>query len=431
MGGGLGAKAVSLGQFDSFLDWLITSGDGKLPKDLYGTVAWNFWAVNLRADSIAQVPYAVYPVGLPEEDETEENAEDFEIDLVPYLWTAEAWLCLLGAAYWLKRANRAGLQGLQVLNSQTMRVKEWDADGPTVFEQKVGAKTKLYPAKEIVYFRSFNPDNDIGPGVSSGKVVTTESTLIKNASEWAGQFFERGAIPATILWTEGQVPDPELERIRTAWEKLTKGVQKAWRTIVLRKGLRPEVIGMPVKDLAMPELERTKKEQILAGHKIPPGLAEAKTNRAERSALQFEFWTQCIKPEVQVWLKPAVNEQLLNPLGLRINWDFKQIEAIQAAELEKAEAMAFAIGGVALPAHTANVMSVDEVRSWIDAVGQAANLPALDEEFTPEERVAPQPFGGPAQEGPGTSALAENVEARSRPKAQAPVWGHHRISLPS
>jgi len=172
--------------------------------------------------------------------------------------------------------------------------------------------------------------------------------------------------------------------------------------------------------------------QILAANKIPPGLAEAKTNRAERNALQFEFWTQCIKPEVAVWLQPALNEQLFNPMGLRIAWSFSEIEAIQAAELEKAEAMAFAINGVALPAYQANLISVDEARSWIDAVGQAAALPPLDEEFTPEERIAPQPFGAPPQEGPGTQEPKQSTtEASTRPKAQPPGWGRHRVSLPS
>ncbi|HUW14423.1 MAG TPA: phage portal protein, partial [Anaerolineae bacterium] len=209
MGGQLGTKAVSLGQLDSFLDWLVDGKDSKMPKDLYAEVAWNFWAVNLRADSIAQVPYAVYPMDMPEGDETEDNAVEFDIDLKPYLWAAEAWLQLMGAAYWLKRANRVGLQALQVLNSQTMRLLKWDADGPVSFVQQVGALTQIYKAEEIVYFRTFSPDTDLGPGVSSGHVAATESTLIRNANEWAAKFFEKGAIPSVILSTDQAIPDSE------------------------------------------------------------------------------------------------------------------------------------------------------------------------------------------------------------------------------
>jgi HK97 family phage portal protein len=354
---------------------------------------------------------------------------DWDIDMRTTLWTVEAWLCLKAAAYVLKRGNRAGLQGLQVLNANSMRVKEYDNDGPTVFEQRVGTQTKLYKPEEMVYFRTFDPRDDIHEGVAAGQVGLRSGSLVKAANEWAAAFFSNGAIPAVFLTTEGAVPPVEKDRIQTRWEKMLKGVQRAFKTTVLERGLKPTVIGMPIKELAMPELDRSQREQILAAHGIPPGLAEAKTNRAERDSLQYEFWTHCIIPEEEVWIEPVLNEQLFNPLGLRISFQHKEIEAIQREEIKKAESLAFAITGAILPAYQANTVNVSEVRSWIDAVGKSAGLPPLEENFEPEERVAPQPFGGPAQEGPSTSA--ENVENRSRPKAQAPVWGHHRISLPS
>ena len=430
-GGVLGTKAVTLTQYDSFLDWLVSGGDGSEPQDLYKGVAWAFWCANLRADSIAQVPYAIYDAE-SEEDEEENEFEGWEIELANTLWLVEAWLSLKGAAYVLQQTAGGRLTGLRVLNANTMRVLKWDADGPTVFRQQVGSEHRDFPADQIVYFHTFNPRNDIGEGVSSGQVAKTANELIYNSNEWATKFFENGAIPAVILETESAIPPGERERISSVWKRALGGVRNVWETMVLRKGMKVQVVTPPVKDLAMPELERTKRDQILAANKIPPGLAEAKTNRAERSALQFEFWTQCIKPEVAVWIKPALNEQLFNPMGLRIAWDWNEIEAIQAAELKKAEAMAFAINGVALPAYQANLISVDEARSWINSVGQAAALPPLDEEFTPEERIAPQPFGQPPQEGPGTQEPKQSTtEASTRPKAQPPEWGRRRVSLPS
>ena len=428
MGGQLGTKAVSLGQLDNFLDWLVDGKDSKLPKDLYAAVAWNFWAVNLRADSIAQVPYAVYPMELPEGDETEDNTVEFDIDLTSYLWAAEAWLQLMGAAYWLKRANRVGLQTLQVLNSQTMKLKTWGADGPKTFEQKVGAQTQLYRADEIVYFRTFSPDTDLGPGISSGHVAATESTLIKNANEWAAKFFEKGAIPSVILSTDQAIPDSELERVRNVWEKFTMGVANAWRTVVLRSGLKPTVIGMPVKDLAMPELERTKKEQILAAHGIPPGLAEAKTNRAEREGLQFELWSQCIKPEVQIRLKPVINTQLLNPMGLRIKWRFNKIEAIQRAEIGKAESASFLFNGMMIPAYDANLVSIEEARAVLGAILDWVDLPVLQDTFEPEERTPPPMLAAGGNGGEEGDQGRPEPRGQTPPKALAPTWGLHRVS---
>jgi HK97 family phage portal protein len=429
-GGVLGAKAVSLTQYDQFLDWLVDGGAGDEPQELYRAVAWAFWCANLRADSVAQVPYAIYRE-YTDEDEEENEFEGWEIDLSQRLWLVEAWLALTGHAFLLKRTTGGVLTDLQVLNANTVEVHEWDNDGPTVFRQKVGSQWRDFPAEQMVYFRTFNPRDDINAGVSSGHVAQAASQLVYNVNEWAVRFFENGAIPAVILETESAIPDNERERIRTTWKRMVGGVRNVWETLVLRKGMKVQVVTPPVKDLAMPELERTKRDQILAAHKIPPGLAEAKTNRAERSALQFEFWTQCIKPEVGVWLKPALNEQLFNPMGLRIAWDWNEIEAIQVAELEKAEAMAFAINGVILPAYQSNLVSVEEARSWINAVGTAAALPPLDEDFTPEERVAPQPFGQPQQPGPGQTEGGNDQGERTRPKAQPPEWGRLRVSLPN
>ena len=430
-GGVYGTKAVSLGDVDNFLDWLVTGGDGSEPQDLYAAVAWTFWCVNLRANNISQVPYAVYPMDLEEADETEDNVVEWPIDLTQTLWKVEAWLSLKAAAYVLKRAKGAMLDKLQVLNANTMRVLRYDEDGPTVFRQQVGAKHKDYPAEEIVYFRTFNPKDDIREGVASGQVGQVTGSLIKNANDWASKFFENGAIPAVMLTTEGAVPPNEKTRIEGVWEKMLRGVQKAFKTVVLERGLKPTVVGQPIKDLAMPDLERTKREQILAAHLIPPGLAEAKTNRAERESLQYELWTQALVPELVVHLGPTLNEQLFNPQGLRVKFQTNKVEAIQREEIAKAESAAFYIGGVANVAYEANVISVDEYRRVVDQVLVMGDMPKLDETFTPEERMPVMPVGGGDDNAPGTPEIpsGDNVANRTNPKALAPQWGRQMVCL--
>ena len=50
------------------------------------------------------------------------------------------------------------------------------------------------------------------------------------------------------------MPDPEIERVQNVWQNLFGGVRNAFKTAVLRLGLKPTVIGFPLKDLALPEL---------------------------------------------------------------------------------------------------------------------------------------------------------------------------------
>lgn len=454
-GGAYGSKAVSVEDMDNFLDWLVDAGEGKDAEDLYRTVAWVFWCVNRRANAVSRMPYLIFPMEVEEDDD--EQAVEFGIDLRRTLWWVEGWLSLKAAAYVLKHwedRRQTVLEDLQVLNARTMAVKTWDERGrPTSFEQKSGTQRVIYPAEQMLYFRTFDPFDDVREGVAAGTVGAQPGRLIRNANNWATAFFENGAIPAVLLTTEGTVPLQEKNRIQDLWNKVLKGVQRAFGTVVLEKGLTPTVIGPPIDDLAMPELEKSQKEQILAAYLLPPGLGEAKTNRAERDALKAEAYEECYIPECETWIEPVLNDQLFNPLGLRVSFQYAQIEVLQVKELEKAEASSFLVTGVMKPAYEANAVSLDEYRAWIGKIGEMSEMPPLDENFEPEERTPPQlqPFTGEEEPDAGggdedePTPIDERVENRmpkavgppgaqtgADPKASAPPrWGCLKVSLPS
>ena len=429
IGGALGAKALTIRQFDEFLDYVAAGGDGKTAQDLYKCVAWAFWCANLRANNIAKIPYAVYPLELPEDDEDADRQVEWPFDMRPVLWLDEMWLSLKGASYDLKQMQGDMLTGLRSLNANSMHVEEWDADGPTLFRQQVGGKTVFYPADQIVYMRSFDPGGDIHEGVSSGQVGSEAGSLIKHANLWASGFFENGAIPSIILEAQGQVSKADRDEIRSVWKRALGGIRNVWEVMVLRKGLEAKVITPPVSDLAMPDLERTKRDQILAAHMIPPGLGETKTNRAERDALQYELWDQALIPHIETHIGPTLDKQLFNPLGLRIRFETWKIEAIQKEEIAKAESSAFYISGVMSKAYEDNVTSVDEYRRVLNQILDMGNMPLLDETFTPEERTPLQLTPGEEGEDDGGNEVSDNIENRVSPKALPPQWGHLTVSL--
>ncbi len=434
IGSGLGRKAVSVGQVDDFMDWLLKKGgEGTDPQALYARVAWTFWASNLRANAVIKAPYKIYTAE-SDEDTKDNEVETFDLDLADMLWAVQMWLQLHGAAYVLKRENRAGIQGLQVLNANTMSIEKFDADGPTVFKQKVGSKQKLYSADQILYFHTFNPKNDLGPGVPAGDVAQKPGELVAESNAWAAKFFANGAIPAVFLTTDSPVSKEAAKEVESRWNRIMQGVRNAFKTKVLPSGLVPTVIGQPIQDLAMPELAKSSKEQILASHGIPIGYAEPKTNRAERQALHFELWTDWVIPEAEHYLQPVIDEQLLAEFGFRIGWDWSSVEAIQNAELEKAESMSFVVGDVMLPAYDANAVSVDETRAVIDALLEKMDLPSLEESFTPEERAPAIPFGGaPGEENENPTGTPQggDEDKSVKKKLTPPQWGGHRASFRS
>jgi hypothetical protein len=412
----------------------VDEGDGTGPQELYKAVAYTFWCSRYRANNIASLPYYVFPMEVEEDDK--DLQVEWGIDLRPLLWVIETWLSLMGAAYMYKLEEGRTLEDLIILNANTMSVKTWDRWGrPTQFEQKIRTERQTFPADEIVYFRTFDSKDDVREGTSSGEVAQIPGTLVRNANEWASSFFGNGAIPAVLLVTDDAVPPSEKERIKGVWNKMAQGVRKAFSTVVLERGLKPVVVGQPIKDLAMPELEETKRLQILAAHDLPPGLIEPRKNRAESESLRLAAWQDHLEPYCEVFIEPALNEQLFNPLGLRVSFQYNLLEVYQANELEKGEKAAFFISGVMLPAYDANTVSIDEVRATIDAVITSAGLPPLEAAFEPEERT-PSPLLAAANEAEDEGAstdIAENIENRTQPKAlpkvTAPRWGHHRVSM--
>ena len=208
--GGGAAKALSVEQF---FDYLKDLDEGDV-RDIYEKVAYVYRCIELRANALSAIPWAVYY-------EDGEDEVDWPIPMRRHLWKSEAFLSLAGANYILKQQNRLAraeerLSGLQVLNAYTMRpvTKEGDPTaGIVAFEQKIGGWSKVYKPEQIVYSSKWSPKNDYGPGVAPGQVVQVPGETDANADVWSAKYFENGAIPLTIRGAEGMIPDEEVKRV--------------------------------------------------------------------------------------------------------------------------------------------------------------------------------------------------------------------------
>jgi len=360
-------KALTVDQFFDYLDRLT---DEPTKTKIYATVSWVYRCIELRANTLSSIPYKIL------RGETE--IEDFVIDFDALLWALEADLCIFGAGYWLKDRPRV-TEELQRLNPKTIRVKKSPTKGIIGFEQQVEARTIQFKPEQMVYFRYYSPDDDLGPGVSPLQVALEAADLGRNANVWASQFFSHGAIPAVILHTEQNVPDNEIERVGGAWNKLTQGAQKAWRTIVLRRGLKPEVIGQPIKDLAMTELFDTIRSQIAVAFGVPQTMLSDAANYATAKEHRLSFYQDTILPKA-AQIEAAINKQLMDEMGLEFYFDTGAIEAIQKDEAEKAEYIRMLVDG--------QIITKDEAR---EAMGYEPMTPDQEDELVPDQPPATMP----------------------------------------
>lgn len=329
IGGATGYKGITLSDFDTWLDAQIT-GKGD-PAEMYKAVAWAYRCVQLRANAVASMPFVVVKEGSDDE-------VDSPWPLTRLLWNTEAALSVWGAFYWLKRSNRVLLKELQWLNPLTMKA-EYDETGIKWFEQKVGTIYKRFEPKQIVYGHSFNPYDDLGPGVSPLQVALEAAGIAKGINQWAAGFFEHGAIPALLLHTDTTLPRGEAERIEGAWNRMVAGMRNAWKAVVLQGGLKPEVIQPPVNTLALPELQAGVRAQIATAMGIPQTMLEDAANFATAKEHKQSFILDTIAPECEM-IQEVANEQLFQLYGLELQFRPQDLDILQEDEEQRAGSLA-------------------------------------------------------------------------------------------
>ncbi len=167
-----------------------------------------------------------------------------------------------------------------------------------------------------------------------------------NIDRFASAFFQRGAIPATILQVENGYDPAQQQRLENWWKKLLQGVKRAWETIAVPMSIKPIVVGSPIKDLAVPELENQVREKICASLGVAESIAGQAANYAVSKEDYLSFYRDTIIPEAGV-IEPALNEQVFNPQGIQLTFNPEELDIMQEDETSRAQAFAqYVTGGL-------------------------------------------------------------------------------------
>jgi HK97 family phage portal protein len=396
-GGEPGLRSISQ---EEFLHLTSGEAEGKIVSvnDAYRLVGWVYRCVQLRANTIAGLPWSV-----------RRGEEEVELwyELTPALRAIEFALCLCGAAYALKLRRGKLVADLQPLNPNTMVTLADSRQGITGFEQRVGGQTQRFASEDIVFIRYLHPTDDLGPGISPAAVALAAARLAHYSNTFLAKFFENGAMPAVILTTEQPLAEADAERVRTWWQRAFGGVQRSWRTAILQKGLEPRVVGTSVRDLAVGPLLAEARQQIAVAFGIPQTLLEDAANFATAREHKLSFYYETIFPEARL-IEAALNEQLFAELGLEFTFQYGQVEAIQQDEAVKAQALMQLVG--------AGIITADEAR---EQMGFEPRAPAPVPIATPSQPSAEEQPPVAAR-GLGRDAIQEL--ARWRDKAARRGW---------
>ena len=358
----------------------------------YGMVPLIYRAVKLRCDALSSVPVHIY------KGETEVDWP-FEAELEDLIWKTEASMLLNGAGYWLKNSNDVRVMDLQWINPFSMTV-EYDNDFR--FIQYAGARTNgPWTLDEIVYFREWDPYQDVHPGVSAAIVALGDSRLLNYITRFGYHFFEGGAMPVTVLGLAGSMPDTEVKKVESKFKRSLTNLKNAFRVI----GVKSEMIDIktltpPLKDLALPVLYAQAKKNVGASFGIPTTMLEdPAANRATADTHRLSFWADTVRPRGGLF-DNFINNQLLKQMGLRLEFGFDEMDIFQVDEHERSDSvLKYVQAGMSL-LMASQILGVDLTKE------QIAQLQAEAEES--KERA---------------KEMAERLQGAPKPPGSAPVYG--------
>lgn len=358
-------------------------------------VPYLYRAIDIRAKSVASVPFALY------RGQTDITKDEASKPLVQQITTmlrqSEGALCFYGASYYELATNSVGrnLTPFWLLPSSVQPAID-------VYQGLQGFR-RLGPGglvelgfDEVIYTWLDNYTAELGPGIAPAAVVLSAAGMLHDLDTFASSFFRRGGVKMTLLTVEGDPKKGEVEKLDAWWKRMVGGVKSAFGSVVIRAGVKPQVIGSDIKDTNSPQLTKLAREDVATGMGVPFSLlASSALAGGTADAERLNYYDLTILPECEL-LEVSFNTQWLDQIGVRMAFQPERLEVYQRAELGKAQSIAALVGQP--------VMTIDEGRARLELPPMAQAQPATLAEQPPTADSQPPTTDGSAD--PQSSVLS-------------------------
>lgn len=350
-----GLKAVAIDELPPEAWTFYSGGQDKKPlqllKEYWRAVPWLFRGVQLRAQALSALPFAIVNrVGKDVDTSADyDNILGFLPDPVSLLYLVEAALTLLGRAYLFREKNRARTLDLRYLlpTSITPKINETPGRDEPVglvgFIRQLRHGKKLLPVEDIVYFWTPDPFVELGPPTGSpGQAALRAAGALFSIDGFANAFFSRGAIKATLLTVEGSPREGEKKKLEAWWRRFITGAKNAFAAKVISAAVKPVILGEGMGELSDTEFTKEKREDIATALGVPQTMlwSTAAAGLGGGSVVtsdNLSFYRDTIVPEAE-FAASVLNSQLLDGLGYRLDFRPETLDVYQADENERAAA---------------------------------------------------------------------------------------------
>ena len=309
----------------------------------YQAVAYLYRCVNIRATSITRVPWAimqgdneVWLSTVPSPPTALAYLQNFK----RLLSLTEAALCLAPEAFWFIERNRAKILSLRWHAPNSVVPQFSEQTGLTGFKRILDrGRAQSFEPTDYVYFPLPNPLHETIPGRPPAQAAMSSAGVLYNIDQFASNFFERGAIKATLLTVDGNPMPAEMERLEAWWKRFFSGSKSAWETAAVRAGVTPVVVGEGMENLATADLSEERRQDIATALGVPHSIVMSNAaNYATAQQDALSFYDMTVIPSLS-HIVEIVNESLLGPSGYRMELRPEEMSIYQADEERRSNSL--------------------------------------------------------------------------------------------
>lgn len=388
----------------------ITVKDRRL-GELFSLVGIVNRCVTIRAAALSNLPWSIDDMSGNEVITSKDRRLDSEWlwlgDFVRNLYLLEASMTILSRGYiynepvTVHRVPNEPPTKLRWL-SPLATAPNWDKEmGIKDFTRIAGhGDQRILPYEAVAFCWHQSPMGETDFAPSAVQAALQASNVIESLDKFAKQFFDRGAIKATILQVDGATPIKERQKLKEWWERVTAGLQNAWKTEVASSAVTPVIVGEGLAEIANTQISKDKASEVATVMGVPGSLLFANAaNYATASVDERNFYTYTVIPDSKL-IEEELNAKFFKPQGLLLNFHPEQLDCFQESSVNRATVVkTLTDSGMPLleSLEIAGVAVSDEMRVKLEKIEE-------------EKKV---------QEEERTKAMAEGMQ--QQPNGQAPI----------
>lgn len=257
---------------------------------------------------------------------------------------------LYGAGTFVLEKDGNDIIALHLLQQENVEVTKFTYDyfkkDWSLTYRPVGSSEVEISKENLVMALRDSDDGIIGRGI-----LKYNSDILENALEekkFSKNILKNGALPMSVLETEGKLSAQAFNNLKESWAKLYTGSKNAGKTVILEDGLKYRAVSLNPNDLQLTESRKDNLSDIARILNIPEAMLNSNTTRySTNEQNNLNFLQYCLGP-ILTSFESAMNKTMLleteKDMGYEFKFDTSQMLRTTRKELAEAVAAEYSAG---------------------------------------------------------------------------------------